>query len=55
MLRLLSFCFAKKKVTKKKAIFGQTLRCPKNSSTLLRKASIIHMALQFCLSLLLLS
>ena len=33
-LSLLSFCFAKKKVTKKKAILGQRLRRPRNSSTL---------------------
>jgi len=34
-LSLLSFCFAKKKVTKKKAIFFQRLRRKKNSSALL--------------------
>jgi len=36
MLRFLFLCVAKEKETKRKAIFGQTLRCPKNSSALLR-------------------
>jgi hypothetical protein len=34
-ITLLFLCFAKEKVTKRKAIFGQWLRRPEHSSTLL--------------------
>ena len=47
---LLFFCVAKRKVTKEKAIFGQRLRRPKNSSTLLSHCAIEPNARAFCVS-----
>ncbi len=48
---LFSFCFAKKKVAKKKAILGERLRPPKKALRCWRTALVNLVALVFCLSL----